>query len=194
MPYTDYAWITDRLAIGAFVTEPEDLPFDAILSMETQAPAGLRDLVRSDDVEYHWQSILDGNTWERHGEIVARFDAAAAQLDAWIAAGKRVLVHCFMGISRSVTAVIWYLMRYQGLNWDQALALVHRTRPIARPNIRFEITLRLASGEDLSQEWIEDRIAAYCRQELEEYDLVLKPEKVRRDLVRQGTLHGDPAA
>ena len=75
MAYTDYNWVTDRLAIGGFVHESEeDLPFDAILSMETHAPAVLRDFVRSGRVDYQWRSIIDGICDEEHDEIIRRFD------------------------------------------------------------------------------------------------------------------------
>src|SRR5919199_5943179 len=54
MPYTNYNWITDRLAIGGVVSDPEALPFDAILSLMTEAPAGMWELARSGNVEYAW--------------------------------------------------------------------------------------------------------------------------------------------
>src|SRR5579884_1395408 len=103
MPYTDYNWIDEQLAVGAFVGEPhQDLPFDAILSMETHAPAALRELVRSGQVDYQWRSIVDGISDESNDEIVARFDAAAAQVNDWLGQDRRVLVHCYAGVSRAV--------------------------------------------------------------------------------------------
>ncbi|MBV9280089.1 MAG: dual specificity protein phosphatase family protein [Chloroflexi bacterium] len=193
MAYTDFNWIIDRLAVGGFVRDSDDLPFDAILSMETHAPTLLRDLVRSGRVEYQWRSILDGRCDEENDEIVRRFDAAAAQMDAWLRGGRRVLVHCFAGVSRSVTAVIWYLMRYRGYSWEQALELIKANRPGAYPDVRFEIPLRLAAGEDLSEEWIEGRIEAYCAG-LRAMGWERDPSEIWEALEQQGTFRRERAA
>ena len=46
-------------------------------------------------------------------------------------AGRAVLVHCFIGRSRSVAAVCAYLMIHLGYSFDQAYAHVSRVRPVA---------------------------------------------------------------
>lgn len=194
MLYTDFNWIDDRLAVGAIVSEAEELPFDAILSMETHAPATVAEIVRAGRVDYQWRSIVDGYSWEANDEIVRRFDAAAEQIHDWLEAGRRVLVHCTAGVSRSVSAVVWYLMRYEGYSWDEALALVRQGRTVAYPNIRFEIPLRLAAGETLSDEQIRERIEAFVEEMRVRYGSEVPPEEVWDDLVRQGTLpHRQPA-
>lgn len=48
-----------------------------------------------------------------------------------------MLVHCYMGRSRSVTLVVAYLMARKALPLRDALALVRRVRPQARPNAGF---------------------------------------------------------
>src|SRR5579872_3416077 len=107
MAYTDYHWISDRLAVGSFVYEPDDeFPFNAVLSLETWAPPALRELVRSAQVDYRWYSIIDGYSWEQHGDIVVRFDAAADQIHDWLSNGCTVLVHCTAGISRSAAETV----------------------------------------------------------------------------------------
>lgn len=55
---------------------------------------------------------------------------------AFIASGLHygsVLVHCQRGVSRSATAVLFYLMSRQGMKYDDALALVQRKRPCVNP-------------------------------------------------------------
>src|SRR5579872_950655 len=118
MPYTDFNWITDRLAVGGFISEPDDLPFDAVLSLETHSPVALAELVRSGRVDYRWLSIVDGHSWEPRDSIVQRFNEASELIDSWLKEGKCVLVHCHAGVSRSVTAVTWYLMRFADYSWD----------------------------------------------------------------------------
>ena len=48
-----------------------------------------------------------------------------------------IIVHCLMGVSRSATAVIAYLIRFKGLTADKAYDLVREKRTIASPNDGF---------------------------------------------------------
>ena len=52
------------------------------------------------------------------------------------------VVHCAMGISRSTTIVIAYLMRKHGMSYDDALALCKERRPIINPNPGFKKQLQ----------------------------------------------------
>lgn len=52
-------------------------------------------------------------------------------------ARKKVLVHCRMGISRSVTILCAYLMRANLWDAHEALAYVQVRRPDAEPNAGF---------------------------------------------------------
>jgi hypothetical protein len=188
MQYTNFDWIEDGLAVGGVVSEPEDLPFDAILSMTQDAPTAIREMVTGGQVDYRWFPILDGYSHEEHDEIVNRYNQAAAQLDEWLRAGNRVLVHCHAGISRSATAVVWYLVKYRGLSWDDAHALVRRGRQKARPNIRFEIPLRMSMGETFDEEQLRRMAKAYCDTIWQDESLVVEPDEIMDDLQRQGTL------
>jgi len=188
MAYTDFNWVLDNLAVGAMVEGPEGLPFDAILSLETAAPATLRDLVESDRVDYQWHSITDGTMDAQHDAVVAHFDRAAAQIDAWLSEDRQTLVHCFAGISRSATAVAWYLVRYRGMTWDEALATIERVRPIVRPYVSFEVVLRLESGERLTEEWLDQRLAAYAERIRRDLSIEVDPQRYRDELQARGTL------
>jgi len=59
-----------------------------------------------------------------------------------------VLVHCQQGVSRSVSMVLSYLMKYYRMSFDDALALAKKSRKQACPNEGFEAQLR-AFEEDL---------------------------------------------
>ncbi|ALH06767.1 dual specificity protein phosphatase [Port-miou virus] len=50
---------------------------------------------------------------------------------------KKVLVHCMMGISRSASCVIAYLMLKKEMTFMDALSLVRRKRPCVSPNPGF---------------------------------------------------------
>ncbi|KAI0272300.1 protein-tyrosine phosphatase-like protein, partial [Gloeopeniophorella convolvens] len=58
---------------------------------------------------------------------------------------NRVLVHCFMGVSRSATVVCAYLMAAQGMTPHEALAAVKAKRSIVSPNTGFLRQLEMYS-------------------------------------------------
>jgi protein-tyrosine phosphatase len=54
---------------------------------------------------------------------------------------KIILVHCFKGVSRSVSFVILVLVK-QGMDYDEAYDLVTQKRPLANPNPSFRKQLK----------------------------------------------------
>lgn len=58
-------------------------------------------------------------------------------IDDAIKNGGIVLIHCMMGISRSASAVIMYLMHTYNFHYITAYNLVKRKRPIIQPNSGF---------------------------------------------------------
>lgn len=57
------------------------------------------------------------------------FDQAADYLDQHLSI-TNVLVHCMAGVSRSVSLVIAYLMKYRGMRFEDALNLIRSRRPV----------------------------------------------------------------
>ena len=46
----------------------------------------------------------------------------------------KIIVHCLMGVSRSATTVMAYLIRFQGLTSEEAFDLVKEKRMVVSPN------------------------------------------------------------
>ena len=65
----------------------------------------------------------------------------AAALDDSLRAGRSTYVHCLMGMSRSVSVVLAYLVVHRRVPLAVALALVRARRPIAYPNLGFLLHL-----------------------------------------------------
>ncbi|XWV25725.1 putative tyrosine-protein phosphatase [Tupanvirus soda lake] len=63
-------------------------------------------------------------------------------IDNAINSGNNVLVHCMAGISRSVSLVVYYLMKKYHLNYDKAFSFVKNKRGIANPNDSFKSQLQ----------------------------------------------------
>lgn len=69
--------------------------------------------------------------------IVPLFYETRALIDKAWAEGRRTLVHCHQGVSRSATVVIAYMMATYNMNVDSALRAVRAARGIAAPNAGF---------------------------------------------------------
>ena len=74
-------------------------------------------------------------------DLRGHFDLAAAFIGAALRGGGGCLVHCQQGVSRSAALVIAYLMRAEGLDFDDAFARV-RARRFIHPNENFVRQLR----------------------------------------------------
>lgn len=49
----------------------------------------------------------------------------------------QILIHCYMGASRSATVVIYYLMKHHKMSLEQALEYLQKKRPIININVNF---------------------------------------------------------
>lgn len=47
-----------------------------------------------------------------------------------------ILIHCFMGASRSATIVLYYLIKNKGYKFDEALKILRDKRPLVNPTFR----------------------------------------------------------
>jgi hypothetical protein len=56
--------------------------------------------------------------------------------------GDRVLVHCYMGASRSASVVIHYIMKKYGVSYEHTVNLVKRGRPVVNLTEKFQNTLK----------------------------------------------------
>lgn len=156
-PWINMAWnkiypdkVLDFLYLGSLRTAQclevyRDLNIGYVLtagrSLEVRISDGMRHLVLPVD-------DLPGE------DMTPLFDDAFRFIDEAKAHGKGILIHCFAGLSRSVTLTVGYLMKtLYPMSADEALALVRQSRPAAQPNQgfleglkRYEHTLRAQHG------------------------------------------------
>ena len=91
----------------------------------------------SEQIPVHWVPIKD-----TEDQGIEWIEDAAIFIDSQLKANKRVFVHCVMGISRSPTLIIYYLMTRNSnslecMNLREALEFVLSKRSIIRPNNGF---------------------------------------------------------
>ena len=76
-------------------------------------------------------------------DIIERVRCQFQQSDSTSSKGGKLLIHCYQGVSRSVSLIVAYIMWRDRLTYHDALDIVRRTRGIARPNIGFQCQLTL---------------------------------------------------
>ena len=79
---------------------------------------------------------------------------AVAWIDAQLADGRTVLVHCAKGRGRSATVVAAYLMRERGMTFDEANELLHSKRALVKLEARHRRVLEswIAADQDRPQD------------------------------------------
>ena len=77
--------------------------------------------------------VLDGP----HEPIGAHFARVLAWVHAARTGGGCVLVHCHGGVSRAAALVLAYLMKSEGLGYEEALRQLRTSRPVVQPNPGF---------------------------------------------------------
>ena len=70
------------------------------------------------------------------------FDQVADFIHNCLTRRGKIVVHCFMGISRSATCVIAYLIKYCGYGVDEAIIFLRRKRAQINPNSGFVSQLK----------------------------------------------------
>jgi hypothetical protein len=75
-------------------------------------------------------------------DIYQFFDQAADIIHDVLSAKESILVHCRCGVSRSVTLVCAYLIKYHKMSHEEAIHTIQRVRPCANPIPSFRNQLR----------------------------------------------------
>jgi protein-tyrosine phosphatase len=95
-------------------------------------------------------------------------------------ADKKILVHCFMGASRSASFVIYYIMKKYNKTFDEALECVKDKRSMVNLSTKFEENLRTEAvkfEENLRTEAV--KFDENLRAEAVKFDENLRAEAVK---------------
>ncbi|KAG7175569.1 Dual specificity protein phosphatase 14-like 2 [Homarus americanus] len=105
-----------------------DLGVTCVVNSTVELP-----LVPLDDVEVVLVRVSDAPS----SDLAAHLDAITDKIDDVRGSGRRVLVHCVAGVSRSPAIILAYLVKYADMSLRQAFLHVRSVRPNIRPNAGF---------------------------------------------------------
>ena len=82
---------------------------------------------------------IEPDSWGYGGNktVLPTAESIVNTMEMAMARGQKVVVHCSMGMERSVLATVWYLIRNRGMNLDSAYGFVRSVRPIATDRRRW---------------------------------------------------------
>lgn len=92
---------------------------------------------------YYKFPIKDNN----NDDISTILDETYEIIDRHLSKGDGILVHCFMGASRSASVIIHYLMKKHDWSYEQALNHVSDKRKLVNLSHKFDLILRQKSNE-----------------------------------------------
>lgn len=113
------------------VSQLQALKITHVLTVSSEI--NISHVVKPLNIEYLRVDVDD----EEDFPICNFFDQMNDFIHRCLKSNGKIIVHCQMGVSRSPTAVIAYLIKYQGFSWEDALKLVKEKRRYARPNEGF---------------------------------------------------------
>jgi len=70
-------------------------------------------------------------------DLAAHLNGCLEYIDSAISSGGTVLIHCLVGISRSPSIAIAYLMFKDKLSYEEAAEMVKKKHPLMEPNVGF---------------------------------------------------------
>lgn len=89
-----------------------------------------------DDYEYKKIELYDNDQADIEKYLEESYEFIKQNKD------KKIFIHCKMGASRSVSILLYYMIKEHGMKLDDALKMIKEKRMIVNPNSRFVAMLK----------------------------------------------------
>jgi len=169
--------------IGAIVSLLEERhPRWATARFQAQIPSSDNGNLSSEENEKENRHLFIPAFDSDTQDLLVHLQTVCEFIDAQIAAGRNVLVHCIAGVSRSPTVVTAYLMRKWSKGADKTLAYVAGKRREVRPSENFVAQLRVWEQVGWNI-WREEEVSG---------DGARRPKKAYQEFLKRGAAVGKP--
>lgn len=107
----------------------EILDFDVVINVAKEVPNLTRFIPMTKDIAYHHVE------WGHNSKISTDLDYLTSLIHEASSEGKKVLIHCQCGVSRSASLIVAYIMRYHDLGLNDAYSHVKAVAKDISPNM-----------------------------------------------------------
>jgi protein-tyrosine phosphatase len=109
-------------------------------------PIGLQCQYNANGIKCHWRRMQDNHKFDCR-PVVVEIDQIIVDAIKQEDRGGLVLVHCRLGVSRSMACILYHLLKHHATEHKltsagSALNYIKKIRPIAYPNARFMYDLQ----------------------------------------------------
>lgn len=87
-------------------------------------------------LKYEWKDYVDF-------DILEDLDSIVDQIHKDVNDDKNILVHCAMGVSRSASVIVAYLIKYKNMSYENAMSMAKEKRSCVDPNWGFLEQLKI---------------------------------------------------
>ena len=145
-------WCTLRVAVSQLCTCNIPPPPSLCPSPTQEVPSFFKHR-EGQGINYLRISVVD----EPEAKLRVHWEETYRFIERARLSGSAILVHCKMGVSRSASTVLAYLMKSHGWGLDEAFAFLKARRSIVQPNEGFWSQLQVYEGmlRAVDKRWIE---------------------------------------
>jgi protein-tyrosine phosphatase len=123
--------------LGTDLEDIEEIQVKVVISLgfdERPWPEG-------DGLVNYYYDVNDDTHYMTRMKMLLILPEIATKIHEHLANGDNVFVHCQMGISRSPTAILWFLTKLLGVSLAEAWDFLKKHRPCVHPNRSFRTIL-----------------------------------------------------
>ena len=121
-----WKWLLDQ---GIYINLYETLDYESWVNKGLE---GLKASVSEKEFKYHQYTVYDDNKCSIDNVLKQAYEAVMKYDKK-----TNILIHCFMGASRSVSVVAYYLMLHKKFTLDSAYKFIREKRSSINPTFRF---------------------------------------------------------
>jgi len=140
---SEFNYITNELVLGSLESLKDKDLMAEIDSIVTVFDHEIPNEYSLDNKVHHWHLWIDDDENNGNGELIYSYFLPVAVWIAKMTQNGKVLVHCVLGVSRSVTITTAYLMFLNQWDKETALEYIKKHHCWASPNKEFDRQLSI---------------------------------------------------